>query len=149
MFNRYLYVFCLSNFNTAQDFFSVLPVNNSKSFIRQFNNQIDLCYLINENFSLVFKHGFERVIANSSTNVDDYDPFPIDATGQDLGIINYIPSFKPRNQIGNIYGFGVDIKLLNGAYLFLRHSQFSFEDKNFAETNIRGSESTIELKINY
>ena len=149
LFNRYLYVFCLSNFNTAQDFFSVLPVNSSKSFIRQFNNQIDLCYLVNENFSLVFKHGFERVIANSSTNVDDYDPFPIDATGQDLGIINYIPSFKPRNQIGNIFGFGVDIKLLNGAYLFLRHSQFSFEDKNFAETNIRGSESTIELKINF
>ena len=46
-------------------------------------------------------------------------------------------------------GFGFDIQLHDGAFLFLRHSRFSFKDKNFLETNIKGSETTIELKINF
>ena len=96
----------------------------------------------------MLKSSYEKVLANKSTQVDDYDPFPIDAAGQDLGIQNYEPSFKPRNQTGAVFGFGFDIKLNPGAFLFLRHSRFSFNDKNFAETNIKGSETTLEIKIN-
>jgi len=39
--------------------------------------------------------------------------------------------------------------LNEGAYLFLRHSNFHYYDKNFSATNIKGSETTLELKINF
>ena len=148
VFERDLYVFSLTNYNTAQNFYSATPVLSSKALIRQLNHSLDICYSINKRVSLVLKSSYERVLANKSTQLDDYDPFPIDATGQDLGVKNYEPSYKPRNQTGVVNGFGFDIKLNDGAFLFLRHSQFSFKDKNFAETNIKGSETNLEIKIN-
>jgi len=154
LFKRDLYLFSLTNFNTAQDFFSFFPVTTEEAFIRQFNHQFDLCYSLSKRVSLVLKHGLERVIASSSTELDTEDPFPIGdypglPPGSDLGIENYTPSLLPRNQIGLLYGFGFDIKIRDGAFLFLRHTQFKFNDKNFAETNIKGSETTLELKINF
>ena len=97
----------------------------------------------------MLKHAFERVIASNRTELDTYDPFPIDAIGVDLGEQGYSPSLKARNQFGQIIGLGFDIQVSDGAFLFLRHSRFSFEDKNFAETNIKGSETTRVLKINF
>jgi hypothetical protein len=149
VFKRDIYLFSLTNFNTAQDFFSVLPANSKDAFIRQFNHQFDVCYSLSKRVSLVLKHGYEHVITNNSTDLDNYDPFPIDATGQDLGVQNYSPSYKPRNQKGNLFGFGFDVKIRDGAFLFLRHTQFKFKDKNFAETNIKGSETSLEIKINF
>jgi hypothetical protein len=149
LFNKNLYLFSLTNYNTAQDFMSVLPSTSKDAFIRQFNHQFDVCYSLSPRISLVLKHGLERVIASGSTELDSYDPFPIDAAGQDLGLESYTPSFKPRNQTGVLLGFGLDIQIHDGAFLFLRHTQFKFEDANFAETNIKGSETTLELKINF
>ena len=101
--------------------------------------------------SFVLKHALERVVANDKTELDTYDPFPPpnNPEQENLGIENYIPSYKARDQVGQILGFGFDIQLHDGAFLFLRHSRFSFKDKNFLETNIKGSETTIELKINF
>ena len=148
VFGKELYLFSLTNYNTAQDFFSTTPVIKPTALIRQFNHRLDICYSLSKRVSLVLKSAYERVLANNSTELDNYDPFPIDATGQDLGIQNYIPSYKARNQTGQIFGLGFDIKLNDGAFLFLRHSQFKFNDKNYAETNIKGSETTLEIKIN-
>ena len=148
VFGKELYLFSLTNYNTAQDFFSATPVIKPTALIRQFNHRLDVCYSLSKRVSLVLKSAYERVLANNSTELDNYDPFPIDATGQDLGIQNYIPSYKARNQTGQIFGLGFDIKLNDGAFLFLRHSQFKFNDKNYAETNIKGSETTLEIKIN-
>ena len=107
----------------------------------------DLCYQLNNRTSLVFKHGLERVIGNEFTDVDDTDPYPTDNT---WGVVeDYVPTYKPRNQYGEMFGFGFDIKLREGAYLFLRHSAYHYYDKHFTATNIKGSESTIELKINF
>ena len=149
LFNKDIYLFSLTNYNTAQDFFSVFPTFSEDAFIRQFNHQFDVCYSLNSRVSLVLKHAYERVVASNKTELDTYDPFPISALGDDLGVEGYTPSLKARNQYGQIFGLGLDIQLNDGAFLFLRHSRFSFEDKNFAETNIRGSETTIELKINF
>jgi hypothetical protein len=147
LFGKNLYLFSLTNYNTAQDFFSVLPVTNSSAFIRQFNQQFDVCYELNKTTTFVFKYGLERVLGNEFTDIDDTDPYPTDNT---WGVTEeYIPSFKPRDQFGNVVGFGFDIKLNDGAYLFLRHSAFHYYDKNFSATNIKGSESTLELKINF
>ena len=148
VFGKELYLFSLTNYNTAQDFFSATPVIKPTALIRQFNHRLDICYSLSKRVSLVLKSAYEMVLANNSTELDNYDPFPIDATGQDLGIQNYIPSYKARNQTGQIFGLGFDIKLNDGAFLFLRHSQFKFNDKNYAETNIKGSETTLEIKIN-
>ena len=57
--------------------------------------------------------------------------------------------FNASFSFGTINFFGFDIKLNEGAYLFLRHAAFHYYDKNFSATNIKGSESTIELKINF
>jgi hypothetical protein len=147
VFGKNLYLFSLLNYNTAQDFFSILPVANSSAFIRHFSQQFDLCYELNKTTTFVFKYGIERVLGNKYTDIDDTDPYPTDNT---WGVTeDYIPSFKPRDQFGNVVGFGFDIKLNEGAYLFLRHSAFHYYDKNFSATNIKGSESTIELKINF
>ena len=149
LFNKDVYLFSLTNYNTAQDFFSVFPTFSEDAFIRQFNHQFDVCYSLSPRVSLVLKHAYERVVASNKTELDTYDPFPISALGDDLGVEGYAPSLKARNQYGQIFGLGLDVQLNDGAFLFLRHSRFSFEDKNFAETNIRGSETTIELKINF
>ena len=147
VFGKNLYLFSLLNYNTAQDFFSILPVTNSSAFIRHFSQQFDLCYELNKTTTFVFKYGIEKVLGNKYTDIDDDDPYPDDAT---WGVTeDYIPSFKPRDQFGNLLGFGFDIKLNEGAYLFLRHAAFHYYDKNFSATNIKGSESTIELKINF
>ena len=147
VFGKNLFLFSLLNYNTAQDFFSILPVANSSAFIRHFSQQFDLCYELNKTTTFVFKYGIERVLGNKYTDIDDTDPYPDDAT---WGVTeDYIPSFKPRDQFGNLLGFGFDIKLNEGAYLFLRHAAFHYYDKNFSATNIKGSESTIELKINF
>ena len=142
-----LYLFSLTNYNTAQDFFSILPVTNSSAFIRHFNQQFDLCYELNKTTTFVCKYGLERVLGNKYTDIDDTDPFPTDNT---WGVTeDYIPSYKPRNQFGDLLGFGFDIKLNDGAYLFLRHAAFHYYDKNFSATNIKGTETTLELKINF
>ena len=147
LFGKNLYLFSLLNYNTAQDFFSILPVTNSSAFIRHFSQQFDVCYELNKTTTFVFKYGIERVLGNKYTDIDDTDPYPTDNT---WGVAeDYIPSFKPRDQFGNLLGFGFDIKLNEGAYLFLRHAAFHYYDKNFSATNIKGSESTIELKINF
>ena len=106
-----------------------------------------MCYELNKTTAFVFKYGLERVLGNEFTDIDDTDPYPNDNT---WGVTeDYVPSFKPRDQFGNIIGFGFDIKLNEGTYLFLRHSNFHYYDKNFSATNIKGSETTLELKINF
>ena len=122
LFQKNIYFFSLTNYNTAQDFFSILPVINASAFIRHFNQQFDLCYELNNQTTFVFKYGIERVLGNKFTDIDDKDPYPNDNS---WGITQeYIPSFKPRNQFGSVVGFGFDLKLNEGAYLFLRHSSF-------------------------
>lgn len=147
VFGKNLYFFSLTNYNTSQDFFSILPVTNSSAFIRHFNQQFDLCYELNKTTTFVCKYGLERVLGNKYTDIDDTDPYPTDNT---WGVTeDYIPSYKPRNQFGDLLGFGFDIKLNDGAYLFLRHAAFHYYDKNFLATNIKGTETTLELKINF
>ena len=147
LFNKNLYLFSLINYNTAQDFYSFFPVLSANAFIRSFNHQLDMCYEISDKLTFVLKHATERVKCNKFTDVDDKDPYPTD---QNWGVTDeYVPSMKPRDQYGNIFGAGIDIKLNTGTYLFLRHSYFHFYDKNFSATNIKGTESTIELKINF
>ena len=125
----------------------MLPVINSSAFIRHFNQQFDLCYELSKRTTFVFKYGIERILGNEFTDIDDTDPYPTDNT---WGVTeDYIPSFKPRDQFGNFIGFGFDIKLNEGAYLFLIHAAFHYYYKNFSATNIKGSESTLELKINF
>jgi hypothetical protein len=149
VFGKNLFLFSLLNYNTAQDFFSILPVTNSSAFIRHFSQQFDLCYELNKTTTFVFKYGIERVLGNKYTDIDDTDPYPDDDKWDVPENYDYIPSFKPKDQFGNLLGFGFDIKLNEGAYLFLRHAAFHYYDKNFSATNIKGSESTIELKINF
>ena len=42
--NKDFYVFSLTNYNTAQDYLTLLPIINDEAFLRQFCTQIDLVY---------------------------------------------------------------------------------------------------------
>ena len=85
--NKDLYLFSLTNYNTAQDFFSLLPVTNSTAFVRSFNHQLDICYVLSKSLNLVFKHATERVICNDMTDIDYKDPYPTDNLGVKMKIM--------------------------------------------------------------
>ena len=68
-----------------------------------------------------------------SFDVDDTDPYPTDNA---LGVVeDYVPTYKPRNQYGEMFGFDFETKLRKGI-LFLRHSAYGY-DKHFTATNIK------------
>ena len=114
------------------------------AFIRHFNHQIDICYELNNRMTIVSKYGLERVLGNKYTDIDDTDPYPTDNL---WGVTDdYTPSFKPRNQFGNLLGVGFDIKLNNGAYLFLRHSNLIILIKTF-QPILRVLKQLLNLKL--
>ena len=95
----------------------------------------------------MFKHATERVICNELTDIDYTDPYPTD---NQWGVNeNYVPSLKAR-EINMDKSLVVELILsLKAELIFLRHSFFHFYDKNFSATNVKGTESTVELKINF
>ena len=145
--NRDLYLFSLTQYNTAQDFLSFTPVIDKKAFVRHLTQHLDFCYKLTDNTTFVGKYGIEKIIANDYTLIDDTDPYPNDFQ---WGVEeDYLMSYSPKNHTNKVLGLGFDIKIKNGTYLFFRHSNYKIWDKNFRATNIKASETTIELKINF
>lgn len=72
-------------------------------------------------------YGYERTIGNYLTNINE-------------------ETFRPMNQFGLGWGYGVDIDLGKNARLYLRNRYFSFEDKSFPMDRFKGNEWTVELK---
>tara|TARA_B000000532_G_scaffold244193_1_gene242933 strand:+ start:1817 stop:3835 length:2019 start_codon:yes stop_codon:yes gene_type:complete len=147
LFNKDLYLFSLTQYNTAQDFLSLMPVIDNNAFVRHLTQHLDFCYKLTENTTFVGKYGVEKIIANNYTSIDDTKPYTENyqwSVDQD-----YVMSYLPKNHTNKVFGVGFDIKIKNGTYLFLRHSNYKIFDKNFSATNINASETTIELKINF
>ena len=46
-----------------------------------------------------------------------------------------------------MFGLGLDLAIAKNTNLYFRRRWFSQEDKSFVKDNIKGTETTIELKL--
>lgn len=125
---RNFYAFFLGRYNTAQPEFSLLPKFNEEAYVRQYNSELELYYQIFKPLFINSYVGYERVLGNYQTELDQ-------------------ETFKPMNQTGWGFGLGVDISLGRNAGLYLRHRWFSFEDSSFQRDNFKGQETLAELTV--
>lgn len=128
IFHRDLYVFMLNRYSSAQSFWAPITVFNNNAYIRHYSNEVEAYYALRKAFTLVGYAGYERIIANYDTELDD-------------------ETFKPRNQEGLGLGLGFDVDLGKNAGLYVRHRWFSFEDRNFSLDQFSGQETLVELKV--
>lgn len=125
---RNFYAFLLGRYNTAQPELSVLPQFSEDAYIRQYNTELEMYYQVSDPVFINTYLGYERVLGNYQTMLDE-------------------ETRRPLNQTGYGIGAGVDISLGRNAGLFIRHRWFYFEDESFSLDQFRGQESLVELKV--
>lgn len=106
------------------------------------NDKTNNIYYINENGETAGA----RVEVNEGSTFEDYD-----LEGSAIAAANYDGAVRPvegnLRQQSESFGVGLDIDLSDNAGLYLRHKRFYQQDLNFSMDEIRGTETTIELKI--
>ena len=127
---RKSYCFYLGSFNSAQSEASPFVVFDESAYIRQYTHQLENYLSVSDKTTITTYLGYERVIGNYETDIDDQ-------------------SFMPRNQEAIGIGLGADIALTDNTALYIRHRYFSFEDRNFVLDNTDGHETTLEIKVNF
>jgi hypothetical protein len=125
---RTFYAFFLGRYNTAQPELSIIPKFNEEAYIRQYNSELEMYYQVSDPVYLNTYLGYERVLGNYQTMLDE-------------------ESFRPLNQTGYGIGLGADISLGRNAGLFFRHRWFYFEDESFSADQFGGQETLVELTV--
>lgn len=128
IFNKELLVFYLGGYHSVQRNSSLVPVYSKKAYLQSYNHQLEFYYHLFPNVVLSNYFGYDRMIANDRTVVDDV-------------------SLAPKNQTGQSYAIGLDITLSKNVGLYLRHRWMKYEDANFALDKYKGQETTVELKL--
>lgn len=128
VFNRDLYIFFLGNYVSAQREWSPFLVTTEEAYIRSYTSELEAYYSLTKNLNLNLYMGYERILGNYNTDINN-------STG------------RPRNQEGIGYGFGFDLSLGKRTGLFLRHRWIDFEDSSFELDKLTGQETSLELKI--
>lgn len=128
LFNKDLYVFFLGNYVSAQRDWSPILVVSEDAYIRSYTSELELYYKLSNGLNLNSYLGYERILGNYNTDIDNI-------------------SARPRNQEGIGYGLGLDLSLGKRTGLFLRHRWIEFEDRSFALDKLYGQETSLELKI--
>ncbi|MFN0276065.1 MAG: hypothetical protein ACKVPJ_09990 [Chitinophagales bacterium] len=128
LFNRALYLFYLGYYSSAQRDWSAIPVLDEEAYIRQYASEFEVYYNITDGLVLSGYLGYERTLGNYLTDIDE-------------------ETRRPRNQIGNGYGAGLDIDLGRNAILYVRNKWSKFIDTSFKEDAFRNQETIVELKI--
>ena len=124
-----VYFFTLTKVNSCQKSFELLPVFSNQALINQTSFISDISYELNEKSNLIMSYGIERVKGNILT---------------DLG-----ENGMPRNQKNSLFGCGFDYKIGEKAMIFLRQNFYRFYDPNFSLNHLQGTETMLELKINF
>lgn len=128
LFAKDMYILNLSNFNSIQDHFSVVPKDVSSAFVNTFYNDLTIAYALGKNYSIVGNAGIERAVGGYRTNLSPENG-------------------KPINQTGYGFGLGIDYDFHKQANLHLRHRWMYQEDANFVLDKFRGQETYVELKV--
>lgn len=130
LFNRNIYLFTLTQINSCQKSFEAIPIFSDDALINQSSLIVDVSCELNPKTSMVMSYGLERVKGNELTDLDE-------------------ESGKPRNQSNRLLGIGLDYKVGDQAMIFIRQNFYKFSDPNFSDNQLQGTETMLELKINF
>ena len=130
LFNRNIYLFTLTQINSCQKSFESIPVFSDDALINQSSLIVDMSCELNPKTSMVMSYGLERVKGNDLTDLDE-------------------ESGMPRDQSNRLLGIGLDYKVGDQAMIFVRHNFYKFSDPNFSYNQLQGTETMLELKINF
>ena len=125
---RNLWVFFLGRYNSAQKKWSPITVFNEDAYVRHYASELELYYQFHEKAVLTGYAGYERILGNYDTQVDDF-------------------TRRPRNMTGRGIGVGLDYTLGKNTGLFIRHRFFDFEDSSFSNDTFNGHETLVEIKM--
>lgn len=127
---REFYSFFLGQYASVQREWSAFVVTNEEAYIRFYSSELENYYVLSKNLILTSYLGYERILGNYLTDIDE-------------------DSRKPRNQQGYGFGLGLDIGLGRNARLYVRHRWYEFEDRSFSSDHFRGEETMVELKATF
>lgn len=130
LFNRNIYFFTLTQINSCQKSLGSIPVFSDDALIHQSSLIVDLSCELNPKTSMVLSYGLERVKGNELTDLDE-------------------ESGMPRDQSNRLLGIGLDYKIGDQAMIFVRQNFYKFSDPNFSDNQLQGTETMLELKINF
>ena len=140
-----------------------LTQDDFKSF--DFDPRIDISFEDGDNPTLTIKdsgigmskkavfilsYGIQKVLGNSSTDIGDNPEASVQSKFfENLGLESLYKYTNYRNQTNTLLGFGIDYKINDNVYLFLRSTKYRYFDPNFIENHLKGFETMLELKINF
>jgi hypothetical protein len=130
------YLLYVGSFGSAQEGFRFLPVTGNKAMLRTHYHELDAIFKLSKYMSLVTTFGKEYIKGNNQLNRGDN----VD------GILGSLAN-DPVNQEGTLFGLGIDYRISNNTYLYARKRWFNKQDKSFVKDQIKGTETTIELKV--
>jgi hypothetical protein len=92
--------------------------------------------MIKREISFITSLGKEYIVGNSQLSKGD------DVNGILGSVVN-----SAINQESSLLGLGLDLAIAKNTNLYIRKRWFSQMDKSFVKDNIKGTETTIELKL--
>jgi hypothetical protein len=130
------YVLYVGSFGSAQEGFELLPNFSNKALLRTYYHELDAIFMLGKDLSLVSTYGKEYIKGNSAMNRGDNNDGVLGSINNDA-----------VNQEGTLYGLGLDYRISRNTYFYVRRRWFKQEDKSFVLDNIKGTETTVELKL--
>jgi hypothetical protein len=128
VFGKELYFFFLGRYaSVAPEFHALMPLNET-AYVRQYSNELEIYFQASKKVMITNYLGYERILGNYATQVDEL-------------------SRRPRNQEGIGLGTGLDLSLGKNALFALRHRYFQFEDRSFSLDKFSGQETMVEIKV--
>lgn len=128
IFKKDFYAYYLLTLASVQKNFSPITVFTEKAYLRTYYHQAECYYRILPKVMWTNYVGYERIIANYDTRVNQI-------------------TRRPKNQTGWGFATGFDIMMSKNAGLYLRQRWFGYKDSSFPLDHYKGSESTVEIKI--
>ncbi len=130
------YLLYVGSFGSAQEQFNLLTQFNSKAYLRTYYHELDAIFMVNKKASIITTFGREYIKGNSQMNRGDNKDNKVGSAAND-----------PVNQTGKLFGLGLDLAVSKSTNLYIRRRWFSQQDLSFVLDNIKGTETTIELKL--
>jgi hypothetical protein len=150
VFGKNYYIFSLTRLNTCQKNLIFIPKFGESSLITQLSEEIDFSIEVSKKAVFILSYGIEKVLGNSSTDIGDNPEASVqNKFFKNLGLEKLYRYTNSRNQTNTLLGFGIDYKINDNVFLFLRSTQYRYFDPNFIENHLKGFETMLELKINF
>ncbi len=127
IFKKDLFIFYFGSINSVQNFASSTVNFSERALLRTYDHQFETYLRLSSRFVWCNYFGFERIIANYSTETD-------------------VETRRPKNQRGTSYATGFDIALSKGVGFYVRQRWMQYKDTSFTNDRYKGYETTVELK---